>query len=184
MVNCPHQGRLIDVLSHLRSGSPQQSRAPGRGGLSPRLRLSGPTFDRSCIGGVARDCQCWELARSEPGLCWHPPKGTERCHVDFLGSGEAAGATVMCETSGPQSTNSCDHFSYVKPLGSESPYPDKSGTGPNGVSQNQVRSLSVGAERGAGYIRGGALYPESWTILCQHFLNIVSFNISLYLPLC
>lgn len=97
LVNCPHQGRLIDVLSHLRSGSPQQSRAPGRGGLSPRLRLSGPTFDRSCIGGVARDCQCWELARSEPGLCWHPPKGTERCHVDFLGSGEAAGATVMCE---------------------------------------------------------------------------------------
>lgn len=154
LVNCPPQSRLIDVLSHLWSGFPKQSRA---------LRLSGPKFD-SCIGGVAQDCQCWELDRSEPGLCWHPPKGTERCHVDFLSSGEAAGGTVMWETSGPQSTNSCDHFSYVKPLGSESPYPVKSGTGPNGVRQNQVRSLSVGAERGAGYIRGGALYPEPCTI--------------------
>lgn len=27
------------------------------------------------------------------------------------------GAAVMAETSGPESTNSCDHFSYFKPLG-------------------------------------------------------------------
>lgn len=115
------------------------------------------------------------------GFCWHPPKGTERCHADFLGSVRAAGAAVMCETSGPQSTNSCDHFSYFKPLGSESSYPTKPGTGPDGVSQNQVRGLSVGAKRGASYIRGGALYPEPWTRLCQRFRNIVSFNISSYL---
>lgn len=115
------------------------------------------------------------------GFCCHPPKGTERCHADFLGSMRAARAAVMCETSGPQSTNSCDHFSYFKPLGSESSYPTKPGTG---VSQNQVRGLSVGAKRGASYIRGGALYPEPWTRLCQRFRNIVSFNISLYLPLC
>lgn len=115
------------------------------------------------------------------GFCCHLPKGTERCHADFLGSMRAAGAAVMCETSGPQSTNSCDHFCYFKPLGSESSYPTKPGTG---VSQNQVRGLSVGAKRGASYIRGGALYPEPWTRLCQRFRNIVSFNISLHLPLC
>lgn len=94
------------------------------------------------------------------------------------------GAAVMCGTSGPQSTDSCDHSSYFKPLGFKNPYPIKPGTGPNGVSQNQVRGLSVGAKRGAGCIRGGALYPESWTRLCQHFLNIVSLIIISYLPLC
>lgn len=102
--------------------TPPQSRAPGRGGPSPRLRLAGPTFDGSRTR-VVQDCQCWELVRSEPGLCWHSPKGTERCHVDFLGFGGTAGVAIMCKTSGPQSTNSCDHFSYFKPLGSESPYP-------------------------------------------------------------
>lgn len=82
----------------------------------------------------------------------------------------------MCGTSGPQSTDSCDHCSYFKPV--------KQGTGPNEVSQNQVRLVSMGAKRGAGYIRGGALYPESWTRFHQHFLNIVSYNIISYLPLC
>ena len=82
-----------------------------------------------------------------------------------------------CETSGPQSTNSCDHFSYFKPLGSESPYPVKPGTGPDGV--NQVRGPSVGAKR-----VGGASYPESRSRLRQHFLSIVSLNICSYLPLC
>lgn len=61
----------------------------------------------------------------------------------------------MCETSGPQSTNSCDHFSYFKPLGSKSSYPIKPGTGPNGVSQNQVRGSSVGSQTGVDYMRGG-----------------------------
>lgn len=61
----------------------------------------------------------------------------------------------MCETSGPQSTNSCDHFSYFKPLGSESSYPIEPGTGPNGVSQKQVRGLSVGDQTRVDYKRGG-----------------------------
>lgn len=90
----------------------------------------------------------------------------------------------MCGTSGPQSIDSCDPCSYFKPLGFKNSYPIKPGTGPNGVSQNQVRGLGVDAKRWAGCIRGGALYSESWTRLCQHFLNIVSLNIILYLPLC
>lgn len=75
--------------------------------------------------------------------------------MDFLGSVGAAEAAIMCETSGPQSTNSCDPFSYFKPLGSESSYPIKPGTGPNGVSQNQVRGLSVGGQTRVDYVRGG-----------------------------
>lgn len=90
----------------------------------------------------------------------------------------------MCETSGPQSTNSCDHFSYFKPLSSKSSYPIKPGTEPKEVSQNQVRGLGVGGQTGVDYIRVRGLCPEPWTRLCQHFLNIVSFNIVSCLPSC
>lgn len=86
----------------------------------------------------------------------------------------------MCETSGPQSTNSCDHFSYFKPLGSESSYPIEPGSGPNGVSQKQVRGLSVGDQTRVDYKRGGGFVSEPWTRLCQHFLNIVSLSIISY----
>lgn len=67
---------------HYRAEHLAEEAAPGSGSLLP---------DRSCIGRRGSRTQCWELVRSEPGLCWHSPKGTERCHVDFLGSVRTVG---------------------------------------------------------------------------------------------
>lgn len=67
--------------------------------------------------------QCQELAHAKPVLCWHSPKGTMRCLAALPAPRGAVGAAGMRETSGPESTNSCDHFSYFKPLGTGSPPP-------------------------------------------------------------
>lgn len=92
--------------------------------------------------GVWGADQCQEPAPAKPVLCWHSPKGTMRRFAALPGPRGAVGAAVMRETSGPESTNSCDHFSYFKPLGTRR-LPSH---GPGTVTQHPSQALSQGQD--------------------------------------
>lgn len=117
---------------------------------SPELR---PLLGRAEAAG-AMDRPVPGAGRAKAALCWLPAPGTVGSSRISQAPGGAAGAASMHATSGPESSDSCDHFSYFKPLSTKKLLVHPAGSAPSRVSQRQGSYPARGWPVGTGLFKG------------------------------